>query len=78
MADYCCKKCNTIVPRGHRMQFCKCGKVWVDWGAGGKSSIVRVGWPDGDPNEWIEPVGMEPPEKAVGAPGQAEAPEAAE
>jgi hypothetical protein len=38
------------------MQHCGCGKVIVDWGAGGMSSTVRVLWPDGHPNDWIETI----------------------
>jgi hypothetical protein len=38
------------------MQYCQCGKVWVDWGAGGRSSTVRVGWPGGNPDDWIETI----------------------
>jgi hypothetical protein len=68
MTDYRCKKCDTIVPRGHRMQYCQCGKIWADWGADGKGSTVRVGWPDGDPQDWIEVIGAEASEKPVGPP----------
>lgn len=54
--DYRCKSCGSIVPRGHRMQYCQCRKIWVDWGAGGRSSTVRVGWPGGNPDDWIETI----------------------
>lgn len=55
MADYRCRECDTIVPRGHRMQYCQCGQVFVDWGSsGGKGTYVRVGWPGDDPEKWIE------------------------
>lgn len=53
--DYRCKACNSIVPRGYRMQSCQCGKVSVDWGAD-KSSTIRVLWPGGNPDEWVETV----------------------
>lgn len=54
--DYRCKSCGGVVPRGHRMQQCGCGKVMVDWGAGGKSSTIRVLWPGGNPDDWIETI----------------------
>ena len=59
MVEFRCKSCNTIVPRGHRMQQCECGSVFVDWGAGGKSSIVGIDWPTGDEDEWVEVIKTE-------------------
>jgi hypothetical protein len=59
MDDYRCRFCDTVVPRGHRMQYCQCGQVFVDWGSGGKGTTVRVGWPDGHPDEWIETIDKE-------------------
>jgi hypothetical protein len=67
--NYRCKKCDTIVPRGYRMQSCECGKVEVDWGSsGGKGDClyVRVLWPGGDHDEWVEVI----PESPTQAPGQ--------
>ena len=59
--SYRCKKCNTTVPRGHRMQYCECGSIFVDWGAGGKGATIRTGWPDGHFNDWIEMVESQSP-----------------
>jgi hypothetical protein len=50
---YRCKKCDSFIPRGHRMQSCECGQVYVDWGNGGISPWTRVLWPGGDPDDWI-------------------------
>ena len=36
------------------MQQCECGNIFVDWGAGGRGSDDRVGWPAGDPDDWVE------------------------
>lgn len=55
-ASYRCRACKALVPRGHRMQYCQCGSIWVDWGAGGKSSCIRVGWPHGNPEDWVETI----------------------
>ncbi len=55
-ADYRCKSCNSVVPRGYRMQSCQCGKVSVDWGAGGRGSIAQVIWPGGNPDDWVETI----------------------
>jgi hypothetical protein len=54
LAQYRCRKCAAFIPHGHRMQSCECGKVAVDWGAGGHGQWVRVLWPDGDPDDWVE------------------------
>lgn len=47
-----CKSCNTILESKftHDYQKCKCGKVFVDGGL----SYRRVGYPSGDPNDWID------------------------
>jgi len=52
-ADYRCKSCGGVVPRGYRMKQCSCGKVMVDWGASNYSTI-RVLWPSGNPDDWVE------------------------
>jgi len=46
-----CKKCGTILESKHRHDFqeCKCG-VFVDGGL----DYHNVGWPSGDPEDWIE------------------------
>lgn len=54
--DYRCKSCGGVVPRGYRMQSCPCGKISVDWGADMGKHHVRVLWPGGNPDDWIERV----------------------
>ena len=36
------------------MQACECGKVLVDFGAGGNSGYNRVLWPSGNMEDWVE------------------------
>jgi len=45
MTEYMCKHCQTIVPRGWRMQGCKCGKVAVDWSVDNGKHGVRLIFP---------------------------------
>lgn len=47
-----CKKCGDIIQSMHRHNFvrCKCGSIFIDGG----SEYVRMGWPSGEPEDWIE------------------------
>lgn len=50
---YICKKCGMILQSMYRHDFveCSCG-CFVDGG----DSYTRMGWPSGDPSDWIEEV----------------------
>ena len=59
-----CKKCNTIIESKYRHDFvsCKCGSIFVDGGL----EYSRSGWPEGDPEEWIEDLSEFSPENGQG------------
>jgi hypothetical protein len=52
--NYRCRKCKTIVPRGWRMQSCECGSVTVDFSVDDGLHGVRILWPGGKLEDWVE------------------------